>query len=228
MERMLKLMERLPGAERLALTRRRSRRHKRVLAAERAIHKALLQIVGPDDVCLDCGANVGLYTAFMARTGATVHAFEPDPLAYARLQERMEGARNVILHRAAVGVVDGCARLHRKAGCAEGRVAETESSSLLDESAKLDADSVEGEVEVIGLPRFIRRLPAPPQVVKLDVEGAEVAIPEALLAEGLPGGIGHLFVEMHDRQVPSLRRRILALHREIEDRGLDNVNLNWG
>ena len=40
------------------------------------------------DVVFDCGANVGDVTAPLAATGATVHAFEPDPFAFGQLSRR--------------------------------------------------------------------------------------------------------------------------------------------
>src|SRR5690606_36004155 len=48
-----------------------------------------------DDVVLDCGANVGSITALLAQSKATVHAFEPNPYAYAKLQQAFRYYHNV-------------------------------------------------------------------------------------------------------------------------------------
>ena len=37
----------------------------------------------PGDIIIDAGANVGDVTSKCARTGATVHAFEPNPVCFA-------------------------------------------------------------------------------------------------------------------------------------------------
>ena len=43
---------------------------------------SLAELIRPDDICIDVGANVGLYTVFMARhaISGSVIAFEPVPL----------------------------------------------------------------------------------------------------------------------------------------------------
>jgi 16S rRNA A1518/A1519 N6-dimethyltransferase RsmA/KsgA/DIM1 with predicted DNA glycosylase/AP lyase activity len=55
-----------------------------------------------DSLVFDCGANVGDITAKFASTGATVHAFEPDPLAFASLEKKFKTRSNVILHNKGV------------------------------------------------------------------------------------------------------------------------------
>src|SRR5690348_12928173 len=47
--------------------------------------------LGPGDIAIDLGAHVGTITERLARTGATVHAFEPDPDAFAILSAQMAG-----------------------------------------------------------------------------------------------------------------------------------------
>lgn len=213
----------LPGADWMRLRRRRVGRHKRILAAERAFHAALLE-VGPADICVDCGANVGLYTAFMARTGAQVHAFEPDPLAFRHLSERMGRAANVVLHQKAVGTVAGTMPLYRAAG--EGP-AHTVTSSLINESPKLGGGKAVA-VEVVDFPRFLDGLPKAPRILKLDIEGAEVAILGALFASRRIERIGNVFVETHEKQLPSLRARTFALIDEARRQGWGQVNFDWG
>src|SRR5436190_23184541 len=55
-----------------------------------------------DSVVIDCGANVGNITKKFADTGATVHAFEPDPLAFDILSKRFGSFPNVMLHNEGV------------------------------------------------------------------------------------------------------------------------------
>ncbi|MEO1468109.1 MAG: FkbM family methyltransferase [Pseudomonadota bacterium] len=225
----------LPGADRLAAWQRRRGRHKRILAAERAFHNALLE-TGPGDICIDCGANVGDYTAHMARGGATVHAFDPDPAAFARLAERFAGRGNVVLHNTAVGAEAGRAVLHRDPGLGDTGQGETgqgdtgqEDLAATVSSSLLDQPRLAGgvEVEVIDLVAFLDGLDRAPSVVKLDIEGAEVALLERLFATDHVTRIGHLFVETHEWQMPALRARTLALVREVEARGWRHVTLDW-
>src|SRR5262245_51819241 len=46
--------------------------------------------VRPGDVMIDCGANVGDVTSLLARSGATIYAFEPNPLCFAILSNRFK------------------------------------------------------------------------------------------------------------------------------------------
>lgn len=71
--------------------------------------RALLR---PGDTFVDCGAHVGYYTLHAARAVGTqgqVHAFEPAPANVARLRENvaLNGARNLIVHEAAVSAASG-------------------------------------------------------------------------------------------------------------------------
>src|SRR5688500_6473496 len=51
--------------------------------------------LGEQDIAIDCGANIGHYTAIMARSGATVYAFEPNPIAFNVLSEKFHNVSNV-------------------------------------------------------------------------------------------------------------------------------------
>ena len=55
---------------------------------DRVVDIAAFHRLGPGDVAIDCGANLGAITRIMARGGAEVHAFEPNPDAYAVLKAR--------------------------------------------------------------------------------------------------------------------------------------------
>ena len=74
--------------------------------------------IGPGDVVVDVGANVGYYTLLAARlVGPTgkVYAFEPDPDAFALLSEnvRLNGLGNVVLSSKALADEPGRMTLYR-------------------------------------------------------------------------------------------------------------------
>lgn len=67
------------------------------------------RIVSPDDVTVDVGANIGLYTRTLARLSRHVHAVEP---SYAMAEFlRRTSARNVTVHQVAASDHPGEARL---------------------------------------------------------------------------------------------------------------------
>jgi FkbM family methyltransferase len=191
----------------------------------RAAFERAARALGPGDVAIDCGANVGRYTEPLARSGAVVHAFEPDPTAFAALSARLSGRPNVTLHPAAVGVTDGTATLYRAADFAADPLKRTVSSSLLPDKLNVDAEAAL-EVRRVDLPRFIAEI-GRVALLKLDIEGAEVEILERLLEIGALARIGAVFVETHETKAPALAERTAALRRAIARDGLAGVNLDW-
>ena len=204
--------------------RRRRSRHKRILNAEREFHLALLDLK-PGDITIDCGANVGLYTRFLARSGATVHSFEPDPFAFEELRKNTSMLPNVHLHQAAVGVADGEIELFRSAQFEKDPINRTVDSSIFPGQKHLSATHAI-KVKLISLPNFIASLRTPVSLLKMDIEGAEVEILEALIAHNMTDKVLRAFVETHERTHSQLKARTFKLVRHAETH-LPNWNLDW-
>jgi FkbM family methyltransferase len=204
--------------------RHRLRRRLRPTTLERRI--AGLEL-GPDDVAVDCGANVGLVTSELARTGAYVHAFEPNPDAYAVLEDRFENVENVELHTDAVLDHAGPVRLYLHVDAVDDPVGSSIGSSLLDFKGNVDPSRFV-EVQAIDLAEFVLGLGRPVAVVKLDVEGVECQIVHRLIDTNAVDRVGTVFVELHDRHIPELRAEYNGLRRRLEREGLaDRVLTNW-
>lgn len=119
---------------------------------------------------VDVGAHVGLYTVAAALRGpGRVLAFEPNPSARAQLGENvaLNALRNVLVVPKAAGDAPGAALLHVPktpdpsfSSLAAGRFAEGEPIDV-------EVTTVDAEVEANGLR---------PSVVKIDVEGGELAV----------------------------------------------------
>lgn len=132
-----------------------------------------LELVGEhlgDGDFVDVGAHVGLYTVAAALHGTgRVLAFEPNPSARTQLAANvaLNARRNVLLVPKAVGDAPGTALLHVPqtpdpsfSSLAGGRFAEGE-------PIEVEVTTVDAEVEAAGLR---------PSVVKIDVEGGELAV----------------------------------------------------
>ena len=79
---------------------------------DRKVSAVIARIVGPGDVVLDIGANLGLVTmqlAHLVGESGRVHAFEPNPAMVEILTQTLErnAARNVELHSYGLGSEDG-------------------------------------------------------------------------------------------------------------------------
>lgn len=179
-----------------------------------------------DDVAIDCGANLGVYTALLARTGARVYAFEPDPVAFARLKKRCAALPNVTLIPKAVGTAAGAATLYRLKDFATDPEEKSQSSSLLDFKPNIDPASGIA-VELVDLVAFIKALDRPVSILKVDIEGAEFDLLQALIEAGCMDRIGAAFVETHDHKIPGLEAAGRRLRDTIAARGLTSINLDW-
>lgn len=137
----------------------------------------------PDDPrprILDCGANIGLASLYWARTitGASITAFEPDPVLATLLRENLEGchAPNVEVVEAAVWHTNGEAAF------------ETGSP----DAGRLRPGGHGTKVRTVRLRDYLTE---PVSLLKLDIEGAEVEVLRD--CAGHLGEVAHVFVEFH-------------------------------
>ncbi|MCK0148961.1 FkbM family methyltransferase [Marivita sp. S6314] len=216
------LMQHLPGA--LGLKYRRKLRKLFAPAAEAAFREALNGAA--DTVCIDLGANLGQHTRTMAASARKVYAFEPDPWTAAKLRAAVADLDNVEVIEAAAGTEDGTFPLYRTASFEADPVEQSQSSSLMSEKRNVDTSSAV-DVHVVDFPAFLDGLEAEIGVIKMDIEGAEVPLLEALFDHPVAGRIGHLFVETHESRIPELLPRTDALRARAAQMTHPNVNMDW-
>lgn len=128
--------------------------------------EVLEALLGPGDRFVDVGANIGAYTLFAAAlVGPSGHvdAFEPHPVAMARLRENVErnGLRNVTVHQAAVA---------DQRGTAEFLTTFDVANSIL---VPVDVGEPTTVVDTVTLDDALGTRPA--TVGKIDIEGFETA-----------------------------------------------------
>ena len=194
-----------------------------VVRAERQFRAIPL---GPGDIAIDCGANVGEITDHLARAGATVYAFEPNPFAFEALTRRFAGRANVHCLPRAVSHAAGTARLYFHEHSGQDEVQWSTGSSLLDFKGNVLKDKFV-DVDTVDLAAFITSLGARVKVLKIDVEGVEVPIVRALIDTGAIDQVDHVFVETHEHKIPELRADTDALRALIRERGITHINLDW-
>ena len=199
--------------------RKHSRRHAAIYQFRQYLRK-----LPEGSVCIDCGANVGDITHLMRRRGLRVIAFEPDSIAIKRLRDRFASDQGVTIVEKAVGASNRKAMFYQRPD-AGGDIRRTEGSSLVKKQAH--SDGLATEMDVVDLPAFIANLGEPVALLKVDIEGAEAELLEALLVSGMHRGIGQIFVETHERFSPELASRIEAIRNRIRANNITNINLDW-
>lgn len=208
------------------LSKRGSKRRDRKYEALRKAFDSVVAGLTDGDIALDCGANQGLFTVPMAASGAEVHAFEPNPEAFAALTSATAGYPNVKLHQAAVTTSPGTVELYMHKRAEDDPVYWSTGSSLLADKSNVREDrSV--TVEGIQLSEFIRELGRPVKLLKMDIEGAEVDVLNQLVDEGLHESIEYAFVEVHDRRIKRLAEPTQELRERLEQLGASHFRLDW-
>lgn len=156
-------------------------------AYEPVFTAAVLETVRPGDVCYDLGAHVGYYSLLMARRAGpagAVHAFEPYAPNAARLREHAarnaDGRAPIHVHACAIADVTGTRAL---AGAGDGDAVSTlahldGTRGVIDPAWRARfADFARQEVPVWSLDDWRAETGAPPPtVLKIDVEGSELAV----------------------------------------------------
>jgi len=138
---------------------------------EQRVLETLVHFLRRGDAVYDVGGNVGLFSAVLAKTiGPTgvLVAFEPQAQNFTHLQEnlKLNGLTNFQCYRKALGDRGGQATLY--------------SSKVIGNSSLLQHGQPQGggeTVEVITGDEFVKAEAVPlPRVVKIDVEGFELAV----------------------------------------------------
>jgi len=165
--------------------------------------------IGPDSVVyvFGVGRDLSFERDLIERFGVTVHAFDPTPLslAWARSQELPAG---LVLHETGIAGYDGVARF---AGPAQ---ADWESFSMVRRSGI--GSTV--EAPVARLATLVRRIGGPPpDLLKLDIEGAEYEVLPDVLGSGLRPR--QILVEWHHRWAETGPRATRAAIRRLNAAG---------
>lgn len=146
---------------------------------ESSVQEALVRQLGPGDVVYDIGANLGFFSLVAARLvgpAGRVFAFEPAPdnAEAIRRNAELNLLTNIVVIPRAVFSRSGSARL---------QVVDDQSWSRLEEFGEHPDTERVLEVETVTIDELVGsgELP-PPALVKIDVEGAELAVLEGMRA----------------------------------------------
>jgi len=179
-----------------------------------------------DDIALDIGANVGDISSLLARTGATVHAFEPDPNAYRVLRRRFALVRSVVCLNKGVMGTSGSLRLYFCNPDAKDRIQASQGSSLMGNKNVGSNSWVDVDCEDIA--DIFSSIGREVGFVKMDIEGAEVEVINRMIETGCIYKTRRMVVETHEDQIPSLAPEISRLRVLLNEIGLgQRVRLDW-
>lgn len=178
--------------------------------------RSLLENCSDGDVVYDVGANKGDYALATARNRpTTVFAFEPNPLVFEQLVKnlRLNATDNVVAKN--VGVSDDIGQLDFYVS-SEPTMGSFHRSHATEGGAEV-TDVI--TVDVITIDSFVEDH-RPPDHVKIDVEGHEIAVLEGAM-ETIRNRRPTIYLEVHDETVLEnpLVEDVLAQDYAVEQKG---------
>lgn len=197
-------------------------------AKTQAAFEDKLNSLTDSSICLDLGANVGVISKLLAERAGHVHCFEPDPWAFEKLRQCLDGFDNVTLHNAAVGNRDGTLTMRRDPAFNPNTAAHrTQGTSAYASLLWGDGTSDTFTVTLVDIRRVLREIGAPVDIVKMDIEGSEVDVLECLLPSPELSMVRTMFVETHEPQMPELRGHLRRLRKQVSNIQDPIINLDW-
>jgi FkbM family methyltransferase len=145
---------------------------------ETGVQEAMIRHLGPGGVFYDIGANLGFFSllgaSLVGLEEGRVYAFEaaPDNARAIRANAQLNGITNVTVIDKAVSSRSGTGRL---------QIVDDQSWSKLEEYGQHPYTERVIDVELVAIDDLLRAGElSPPTVVKIDVEGAEIAVLEGM------------------------------------------------
>jgi FkbM family methyltransferase len=175
---------------------------------------------------LDLGANVGEYTTRLSASGSKVYAFEPDPWTAEKLRTNVRHLGNVEVIEAAAFVADDIVPMYRKNDFYDNPEINSQGTSIFAEKRNVE-NTQAFEARCVDFVRFLDSLDGNIGIIKMDVEGAEVALLDALLGWDGLSRIGAIFVETHETKIPSQRVDVDRLWRQTRGITKPSISLDW-
>lgn len=182
--------------------------------------------LGKKSIVLDCGANVGHIAKLFSITGATVIAFEPDPVAFQRLVQRCRNKKNITCIQKGVWHKNATIQLYTHKESHDHEASFTVGSSIVADKININTGNAYS-IEVIDLISFMQEQPKKIDLVKLDVEGAEIEILKRIINSDVCHLFDRMYVETHETKILSQAPDLEWIKQQIKDKGIKNIRLNW-
>ncbi|TQR54474.1 FkbM family methyltransferase [Campylobacter troglodytis] len=175
-------------------------------------------------VFVDAGCHNGVFADLALACGGLCYAFEPNIYLCAFLRNLYKNKADFILHEAAISTQDGKTIFYDESD--ENAVGQGGSVVKWD----FQGQSKGYEVRLINFCEFIKSLVAKHgriNLVKIDIEGAEFEVLDAILEQNLHENIEYLMVETHERFFADPASKLSVLKDKIATKNAKNVYLDW-
>jgi FkbM family methyltransferase len=174
--------------------------------------RRMAKFIRKEDIVIDLGAHIGLGSIEFAHVGRHVYAFEPNPDNFAKLRRNTRKYSNITVFEQAVSNESGKTQLYFEPKEPEKYF---EGATIIKGKSNIGYDRFV-EVDAISADDVLKMIEGPVALIKMDIEGAEYRVLDALIKSGQMDRIGKVYVECHADRIPELagpKKSTLALAR---------------
>ena len=180
-----------------------------------------------NSVIIDCGANIGDITSIFAQYGAKIYSFEPTTSTFSILQNRFSKHNNVKCLKKAVWNNNENLNFYHHELSEYNEIHWSNGNSLLKEKKNVNENDYE-VVEAIDIVEFIKSLNQNIDLIKIDIEGAEIEVLNHLIDSEVISKLSKILCEVHDKKYKFLKPDTDKLREKIKRFNLSNkINLDW-
>ncbi len=145
--------------------------------------EAVFAKLPPNPIIVDLGANDRLFVPeFVLRNAAEVHAVEPDPAIFELLRKSVAGQKNIFLYNAAIGPTDGWVEFYREPQFDPRDPVKHSMAASTFATYRAVSNVVPLTVPQVGILSLLEKIGKQVDLMKVDIEGAEVPMLETLLS----------------------------------------------
>lgn len=177
---------------------------------------------GEELVFIDAGAHAGVFSDIALASGGICYAFEPNIYLHAFLKDLYKDNEKLILSNKAVSNQNSTTIFYDG-----GQDVVSEDAGIIKTNWHKESGY---EVELIDFCEFLREILKKHKkitLIKIDIEGAEFDVLDALIEQKLYENIEYIMVETHERFFENPSQKINTLKEKITQNNITNIFLDW-
>ena len=178
-------------------------------------------------VFVDGGCHNGVFSDIALACGGICYAFEPNVYLCAFLKNLYKDNPQFILHQQAISNKNDTTIFY---DIVDDVVSQGASIVKFGANGYDDMQTQGYEVQMIDFANFVKELlqkHGKINFIKLDIEGAEFDVLDALIEQNLYENIEYVMVETHERIFDNPQEKINALKAKIAEKNISNIYLDW-